>query len=99
MKGYKNDAGKRRWTLLPWDAAAVVVDVLEHGSRKYFDDNWRLVVAAPGGPSRYLDAALRHIAAYLDGEETDPGSGLPHLAHACCCLLFVLSASSRGRAT
>ena len=36
------------------------------------------------------DAMQRHLHAFWNGEETDPESGLPHLAHAawhCCALL------------
>lgn len=58
-----------------------------HGSRKYGDHNWKHV--APLG-ERYFDAAMRHMAAWRGGEELDAESGLPHLAHTCCCLLFIL---------
>jgi len=33
---------------------------------------------------------MRHIAAYNEHENKDPESGLSHLAHAACCLLFLL---------
>jgi len=86
--GRKDDAGKRRWTLLPIDALGLVVDVLGFGAAKYGADNWKRV---PRARERYLDAALRHLAARLDGELTDEESNLPHLAHAVTCLLFVLT--------
>jgi hypothetical protein len=40
---------------------------------------------------RYFDAAQRHLWAWWEGEARDPESGLPHLAHAVACLLFVLA--------
>lgn len=83
--GIKHDGGKRRFSLLPWAQVSAVVDVLEFGARKYAVDNWQKV---PDASARYADAAMRHVVARLDGERTDPESGLPHLAHACCCLLF-----------
>jgi hypothetical protein len=49
--------------------------------------NWRHV---PNSTYRYLKAMIRHIVAFCSGEINDPESGLPHLAHAGCCLLFLL---------
>lgn len=37
-------------------------------------NNWQLC----SDPTRYKDALLRHLYAYLSGELTDPESGLPH---------------------
>jgi hypothetical protein len=33
---------------------------------------------------------MRHIMAFNDGEDKDPESGLSHLAHAACCIMFLL---------
>jgi len=33
---------------------------------------------------------LRHLTAWWAGEDLDPESGLHHLAHAACCLMFLL---------
>lgn len=89
-KGVKADDGKPRPSLLfasmP-DAVRAVIDVLEHGARKYAPDNWRKV---EGGRARYQDAALRHMLAHAAGEDRDPESRLPHLAHAICSLMFIL---------
>lgn len=87
-RGVKHDRDKRRWDLLPWNAAGLVVDVLAHGARKYSDDNWRRV---PDARRRYFAAALRHIVAWYAGEYLDDESRLPHLAHAACCVLFLLA--------
>jgi hypothetical protein len=73
--------------LLPGDALLEVARVLDYGAQKYSANNWRKV--RPG--SRYLDAALRHLHAYADGEDNDPESGLSHLGHAACCVLFMIS--------
>ena len=40
---------------------------------------------------RYVKAAFRHLIAYSQGEVNDKESGLPHLAHLGCCVLFLLS--------
>lgn len=85
--GQKDDAGKPRWDLLPFAALDDVAAVLEFGARKYAPDGWRKV---PGWRWRYLGAALRHLAAFGRGQRLDPESGRPHLAHAACCILFML---------
>lgn len=85
--GRKDDAGKDRWSLLPVKAIKAVVRVLTYGAEKYDDENWRKV---PDGRRRYYDAALRHIVAWWDGEQNDPESNLPHLAHAACCIIFLM---------
>lgn len=84
-KGIKHDAGKPQWHLVPWGPMTVVVRVLMHGAGKYSEDNWKGV-----SPRRYENAAYRHLIAWSQGEATDPESGLPHLAHAICSLLFLL---------
>lgn len=87
-EGMKFDQGKLDYTLLPWDGVEEIVKVLEFGARKYARDNWKHVDRAQ---SRYLAAAFRHIIAYNQGQTTDQETGLSHLAHAGCCLLFLLS--------
>lgn len=85
--GTKLDPEKPRWDLLPWKPVAIVVDVLTYGAKKYAPDNWQKV---PSAQRRYFAAAQRHLIAWNEGEGTDPESGLPHLAHAACCVLFLL---------
>ena len=94
--GIKFDSKKPRWSLLPWKQVEEVVDVLTYGSEKYADDNWKIV---PNAPSRYLDATLRHITAWVHGERTDQETGRSHLAHAICCLLFMMWHSERSERT
>jgi hypothetical protein len=87
MTGKKADDGKARWDLLPWRGLAEVVEVLTFGAQKYGPENWLTV---EGWRWRYHAAALRHIAAWAMGEARDQESGRHHLAHAICCLLFIL---------
>lgn len=82
----KADSGKVRLELLPSRAVEAVGRVLTLGARKYAPDNWRKV----DDLSRYTGAALRHIFAHMGGEKLDPESGEHHLAHAACCLLFIV---------
>ena len=83
--GVKYDQEKLRWDLLPIEEVEEVVKVLQCGARKYADHNWKKV---PDSKRRYFSAALRHIFAWWRGEQMDPETGLHHLAHAMCCLLF-----------
>lgn len=86
--GLKFDTGKPDYTLLPWNAVEDVVRVLDFGAKKYARDNWKHVA---DHKNRYLAAAFRHLAAYTQGQETDPETGLSHLAHASCCILFLMA--------
>lgn len=88
-EGLKLDAGKLRMDLLPPRALESVAAVLTYGAAKYAEENWRKVENAG---SRYTAAALRHTAATMGPNpvDMDPESGLPHVAHAICCLMFKL---------
>ncbi len=89
-KFVKHDQMKARLAIL-FDhpkALAEVSRVLHFGAEKYSRKNWRNI--PENERERYLDAPLRHIAAYCLGEKTDAGSKLHHLAHAICSLLFTL---------
>lgn len=85
--GIKHDTDKPRHSLLPAGTVGQIVQVLEHGARKYAIDNWQCV---PDARTRYFDALHRHVEAWWRGERTDPESGMHHLAHAGCCVLFLL---------
>lgn len=50
-------------------------------------DNWQHV---ENPRERYYDAAMRHLYAWFNGESKDLETGESHLAHAICCLLFLL---------
>lgn len=88
-EGIKYDQGKPRFSLIPAETMYQVVQVLEYGAHKYSPDNWREV---PDLSTRYYDAMMRHVYAHRIGEFSDPETGLPHLAHAICCLMFMLEA-------
>lgn len=85
-KGRKFDGGKLEYGLLPPLALEEVVKVLTFGAQKYDRDNWQKV---PDSKRRYFDALQRHVWAWKRGEQLDPESGIHHLAHAMCCLMFL----------
>lgn len=84
--GLKYDAGKPPLSLIDRHAIEDIARVLGFGAKKYAAHNWRNGVAY----SRLIDAALRHLYAFADGEDNDPESGLSHVAHAGCCIIFLL---------
>ena len=88
-EGRKYDADKLRYDLLPIYPLEEIVAVLTYGARKYDDNNWRKVKPLA---DRYYAAALRHITAWRRGEKLDSESGKHHLAHAMCCLIFIMEA-------
>lgn len=92
--GTKHDNGKPRWSLVPAGVMRDVIAVLEFGARRYAVNNW-MRIDDPG--TRYYDAAMRHIDAWRGGERVDGDSGLPHLAHAICCLMFLMWFESWGK--
>lgn len=88
----KGDAGKPRYDLLPPELLEETAIVLEYGARKYSPNNW--VNGADWG--RYFAAMMRHLWAWWRGEDNDPETGLSHLAHAACCLGFLMAYQRRG---
>lgn len=63
------------------------------GMLKYGRTNWR---SAGVRSSIYVDAAKRHLNAWFEGEDTDPDSGLPHLAHALATIGILVDAQAAG---
>lgn len=95
VSGTKDDAGKPRMDLLPFDAVEGVARVLGYGAAKYAPRNWEKGMVW----GRLIAAALRHLFAFALGEDRDPESGLPHLDHAACCILFLSAYQKRGVGT
>jgi len=64
-----------------------------HGDLKYGRYNWR---EAGVRGSFYYDAAFRHLAAWYEGEDNDPDSGISHIAHAITGLAVLRDSIMRG---
>ncbi len=75
--------------LVPSVATAYMAMGLKEGARKYGPFNWRETNVEA---MTYVGATLRHIAAFVDGEDIDPESGNPHLAHAMASLAILVDA-------
>ena len=93
-KGHKNDSDKLRYDLLPFDCLNEIIRVLMYGAGKYGDFDWQNV---PDAKQRYFAALMRHLVTWWTGEKLDKESGLNHLAHACCCLFFLLWFERKGK--
>jgi len=85
--GQKNDDDKPDWSLMPAGIIRQLVKVLTFGANKYAINNWKHVKDAE---NRYYAAAIRHIEEWREGRLNDDESGLHHLAHAICCLIFLI---------
>lgn len=85
--GVKHDIGKEPLDLLPFAALTEVAKVLDFGAKKYAAYNW----AKGMSWARLIAATLRHIFAFMRGEDKDKETGLSHIAHALCCLLFLMA--------
>ena len=80
--------GKKGWTFddMPADALITLAKVYAMGAEKYGRANYKLGYAW----SLTFSAMQRHLWLFWAGEDDDPESGLPHLAHACWHALTLL---------
>ena len=86
---------KTRFDLIPFAAIGEIADALAYGAEKYEDNNW----CRGTNWGRYFAAMCRHVFAWWSGEDTDSESGYSHLAHAGCCLLFLMEYQRNGWGT
>lgn len=86
ITGRKDDKEKNRLDLVEPEFIEGIGEVLTFGANKYEPNNWQNVEDAE---NRYYAAALRHLIAWRKGEKTDPESGLSHLDHVACNIMFL----------
>lgn len=86
-KGARYNEGKTQYTLVMEADAALkgITGVMENGAKKYSRANWKQGLGHVG----IMDSMMRHYIAYLNGEDLDPESGLPHVDHIGCNALFL----------
>lgn len=84
-KGQKFDTDKPRMDLLDPHFLEGVASVLTFGANKYEANNWRKGIAT----SRLIAASYRHLGAIQKGELIDSESGLGHVYHLGCCVMFL----------
>lgn len=79
--------------LIPPTALIYLSRVMGFGASRYGPYNWRKKKVRY---SVYIEAAWRHLLQALDGEEIDPESNMPHMAHVMACAGIVLDAKATG---
>lgn len=85
-KGFmKLDTDKLMISLIEPNYIKGTATVLTRGAKKYSINNWKEC----DDRRRYEDALLRHIYDYLAGTKLDKETGLSHLYHASCNLMFL----------
>lgn len=91
----KDEIGVKKAPLRLVPPALVIncAPVMADGASKYGPYNWRDEAVQL---SIYLEAAMRHILAYQDGQDNAEDSGLSHLAHAASCIAIIMDAEPIG---
>ena len=83
--GIRDIKNKLEWSLVDFKALESMVQVLEFGAKKYTPFNWKKGLPYTGT----INSMLRHIYAFLHGEDIDPESGIAHTGHIMCNAMFL----------
>jgi len=91
----KDSIGRSKLPLSLWPASATAVGCLGllEGKIKYGRSNWR---ASPVSASVYIDALLRHVSLYSEGENLSSDVGNLHLGNALACLAILVDSAAHG---
>lgn len=81
------------FSTVPSEVTAEVGLAMLEGALKYGRHNYRSVGVRA---SVYYDAALRHLTAFWEGQDTDPDSGLSHLVKCLACLYVLRDSQHMG---
>lgn len=92
FEGRKDDTDKLPFDLLAPEFLEDIAAVLRFGAAKYEPRNWEKGMAW----NRPFAALMRHMWAWWKGEKLDKETGFSHLAHAACCIMFLLTYERRG---
>lgn len=85
-------AAKRRIDLFPYEGVLGPLEAIEYGANKYTERGWEKGLDF----SSIFAAANRHLWQWWSGEDVDPESGVHHLKHAACNLIFLVTYLERG---
>ena len=92
----KDAIGSDKLPIHLWPTTATIMGSvgLLDGMLKYGRSNFRGIGVRA---SIYVDACQRHLNAWFEGEDCDPDSGVPHMAHALACLAILVDAQAAGK--
>lgn len=92
-RGARYNENKPLMSLASPLASEGIASILTFGAKKYAKHNWM-----KGLPyTEVVDSLLRHVSAFLRGEDTDPESGLLHVDHIQCNAMFLSHFIHAGR--
>lgn len=80
-------------SIMPPAATIEISRALQFGAAKYGRANWRELAPIA---TNYIDATLRHLACWIDGEECASDSGINHISHAAASLCILIDAMRCG---
>ncbi len=81
-------------SLVPASATIYTALALTEGHCKYGGYNWRTAGVLA---SVYVAALMRHLSRWVNGEECDPVTKVPHLASIQACGAILIDATEHGR--
>lgn len=79
------NSGKPQWSIIDFESLEPMVRVLEYGTKKYSRNNWKKGLPV----TEIIDSLMRHTISLLNGEDNDQESGLPHVGHMFCNVMFL----------
>jgi hypothetical protein len=86
IEGAKHfDEGKEPLDQLPTESLMEIAKVMAMGEKKYGRNNWTKGMDW----HKLIGSTLRHVMKFNMGEDIDKESGLSHLAHAACDIMFL----------
>lgn len=93
--------GKTDYSVIPWPVIGLLAQAMEEGAGKYGRFNYR---QDPIEARTYIAAICRHLfgdpangtLGWVNGEDIDPDSGLPHLVKVMACCLLVEDSRKQG---
>lgn len=84
-KALKYNQNKPMWSLVDFKSFEGMVKVLEFGAKKYEAHNWKKGLYT----SEICESLLRHLFEHMSGNRIDNESGLPHIDHVACNIMFL----------
>ena len=88
----KFDTDKLPYELIAPEVLDALALVLQFGADKYAPRNWERGMRW----GRVFGALMRHMWAWWRGENNDDETGMSHLYHAACCIMFLIAYEARG---